>query len=92
MNRVLAAPGFDASRLRDAVHGAVVLTGDARGRAEYPELQQARTKLIAVTASFGGLSQQVDTSNGSVGQGHKGSDGPARVSSLSGNGVPVEER
>jgi ABC transporter len=45
-----------------------------------------------VTASFGGLSQQVDTSNGSVGQGHKGSDGPARVPSLSGNGVPVEER
>ena len=33
----------------------MVLTGDARGRAEYPELQQARTKLIAVTASFGGL-------------------------------------
>ena len=52
---VLAGPGFDASRLRAAAGGAVVLTGDARGRAEYPELQQARTKLIAVTASFGGL-------------------------------------
>ena len=52
---VLAAPGFDASRLRAASRGAVVLTGDARGRAEYPELQQARTTLIAVTASFGGL-------------------------------------
>ena len=53
---VLAAPGFDAARLRAvAAPGAVVLTGDARGRAEYPELQQARTKLIAVTASFGGL-------------------------------------
>ena len=52
---VLAAPGFDASRLRAAAPGAVVLTGDARGRAEYPELQEARTKLIAVTASFGGL-------------------------------------
>jgi putative ABC transport system permease protein len=52
---VLAAPGFDASRLRAAGRGAVVLTGDARGRAEYPELQQARTTLIAVTASFGGL-------------------------------------
>ena len=53
---MLAAPGFDAARLRAvAARGAVVLTGDARGRAEYPELQQARTKLIAVTASFGGL-------------------------------------
>ena len=52
---VLAAPGFDASRLRAAAPGAEVLTGDARGRAEYPELQEARTKLIAVTASFGGL-------------------------------------
>ena len=32
-----------------------MLTGDARGKAEYPELQEARTTLIAVTASFGGL-------------------------------------
>ncbi len=52
---MLAAPGFDASRLRAASGGAEVLTGDARGRAEYPELLQARTELIAVTASFGGL-------------------------------------
>jgi putative ABC transport system permease protein len=52
---VLAAPGFDASRLRAAVGGAEVLTGDARGRAEYPELLQTRTELIAVTAAFGGL-------------------------------------
>lgn len=52
---VLAAPGFDAARLRAVAHDAVVLTGAARGRAEYPELQQAKTKLIAVTASFGGL-------------------------------------
>jgi putative ABC transport system permease protein len=52
---VLAAPGFDTSRLRAAAQGAVVLTGAARGRAEYPELQEAKTKLIAVTASFGGL-------------------------------------
>ena len=52
---MLAAPGFDASRLRAAAGGAVVLTGDARGKAEYPELQEARTTLIAVTASFGGL-------------------------------------
>jgi putative ABC transport system permease protein len=52
---VLAGPGFDASRVRAAARGAVVLTGDARGRGEHPELQQARTKLIAVAASFGGL-------------------------------------
>src|SRR5919206_569155 len=49
---VLPAPGFDAARLRAAGRGAAVLTGDARGKAEYPELQQARTTLIAVTASF----------------------------------------
>ena len=52
---VLAAPGFDASRLRAAAGGAQVLTGDARGAAEYPELQQTRTTLIPVTAAFGGL-------------------------------------
>jgi putative ABC transport system permease protein len=52
---VLAGPGFDASKLRAAAPGAVVLTGGARGRAEYPDLQQARTKLIAVAASFGGI-------------------------------------
>src|SRR3954449_6360538 len=52
---VLAGPGFDASRLRAASHGAVVYTGDARGRAEHPELLAAKTTLIAVTASFGGL-------------------------------------
>ncbi len=52
---VLAGPGFDASRLNAAAPDAVVLTGDARGKAEYPDLQEARTTLIAVTASFGGL-------------------------------------
>src|SRR5262249_36131566 len=52
---VLADPGFDASRLRAAAAGASVLTGDARGRAEYPELQRTRTTLIPVTAAFGGL-------------------------------------
>ena len=52
---VLAAPGFDAAKLRAAAGGADVLTGDARGKAEYPDLQEARTTLIAVTASFGGL-------------------------------------
>jgi putative ABC transport system permease protein len=52
---VLADPGFDVSRLRAASGGAAVLTGHARGRAEYPELQEARTTLIAVTAAFGGM-------------------------------------
>ena len=53
---VLAAPGFDVSRLRAAVGGAQVLTGAARGAAEYPELERTRTALIPVTAAFGGLS------------------------------------
>src|SRR5215212_8911550 len=52
---VLAGPGFDAARLHAVSGGAVVLTGDARGKGESPELQEARTTLIAVTASFGGL-------------------------------------
>jgi putative ABC transport system permease protein len=52
---VLAAPGFDVSRLRAAAGGAQVLTGAARGTAEYPELEQTRTALIPVTAAFGGL-------------------------------------
>src|SRR5438067_4215624 len=52
---VLAGPGLDPSRLRAAAPGSVVLTGDARGRAEYPELQQTRTTLIPVTAAFAGL-------------------------------------
>src|SRR5215217_8523807 len=52
---VLAGPGFDASRLRAAAGGAQVLTGDARGKAEHPELQQARMTLIPVTAAFAGL-------------------------------------
>src|SRR5690242_2458896 len=52
---VLAAPGVDVSRLRAAASGAEVLTGDARGRGEYPELQSTRKTLIPVTAAFGGL-------------------------------------
>jgi putative ABC transport system permease protein len=52
---VLAAPGFDAGRLATAAGGAQVVTGDARGTAEYPELELARTTLIPVTAAFGGL-------------------------------------
>ena len=41
--------------MRAAARGAAVLTGDARGRGEYPELQEARTTLIAVAASFAGM-------------------------------------
>ena len=52
---VLAGPGFHVSRLRAAAGAAQVLTGDARGQAEYPALQQTRTTLIPVTAAFGGL-------------------------------------
>src|SRR5689334_19280940 len=52
---VLAAPGFDAGRLRAAAGGAQVLTGGARGAGEYPELDRARKTLIPVTAAFGGL-------------------------------------
>jgi putative ABC transport system permease protein len=52
---VLAGPGFDLNRLRAAAPGAAVLTGDARGRAEFPELQEGRTRLIAVSASFAGV-------------------------------------
>jgi putative ABC transport system permease protein len=52
---VLAAPGFDVSRLRAAAGDAQVLTGNARGAGEYPELERTRTLLIPVTAAFGGL-------------------------------------
>src|SRR4029079_10724512 len=46
---------FDVTRVKAAAGSADVLTGDARGKAEYPELQEARITLIAVTAAFGGL-------------------------------------
>ena len=52
---VIGAPGFDAGRVRAAAGGAQVLTGAARGAAEYPELERSRTTLIPVTAAFGGL-------------------------------------
>ena len=52
---ILASPGFDASSLHAASNGATILTGSARGKAEHPELEQSRTKLIAVAASFGGI-------------------------------------
>src|SRR3954452_3898826 len=52
---VLAGAGFDASRLRAVTGGAQVLTGAARGKAEHPELEQARLTLIPVTAAFAGL-------------------------------------
>jgi putative ABC transport system permease protein len=52
---VLAPPGFEVSRLHTATGGALVLTGAARGAAEYPELQETRTAMIPVTAAFAGL-------------------------------------
>jgi putative ABC transport system permease protein len=52
---VVAAPGFNISEVRAAAAGDSVFTGAARGRAEYPDLQQTRTTLIPVTAAFGGL-------------------------------------
>src|SRR3954453_1608308 len=52
---VLAGPGFDAARLKAVSGRAAVFTGTDRGKAESPDRQEARTTLIAVTASFGGL-------------------------------------
>ena len=52
---VLAGPGFDISRLPAAAGGAQVLTGGARGAAEYPEIERTRKVMIPVTAAFGGL-------------------------------------
>jgi putative ABC transport system permease protein len=52
---IIAGPGFDADRLRAVAPHSRVLTGDARGRAEFPEQEEGRTRLIAVAASFGGL-------------------------------------
>ena len=52
---MLAAPGFDAARLRRPPAAPTSSPATRRGKAEYPELQAARTTLIAVTASFGGL-------------------------------------
>ncbi len=50
---ILAGRGFRAARLH--APDAVVLTGDDRGKAERPSVQEERITLIAVTASFGGL-------------------------------------
>src|SRR4051812_12222532 len=52
---ILADRGFDPARLRTAAGNALVLTGAARGKAESPELQAGRTRLIAVAASFAGV-------------------------------------
>jgi putative ABC transport system permease protein len=52
---VLPGRGFDASRLHTVAGGTQVLTGAARGKAEHPELQEARMTLIPVTAAFAGL-------------------------------------
>ena len=52
---ILADRGFAIDRIRAAAGGALVLTGAARGRAEYPQDQAGRTRLIAVSASFAGI-------------------------------------
>jgi putative ABC transport system permease protein len=52
---VIAGPGFDAERLRAALPGTRVLTGAARGKGEFPALEEGKTRLIAVSASFAGL-------------------------------------
>src|SRR3954470_8598059 len=52
---VLPAPGFDLGKVRAAAAGAVVLTGEDRGRATHPELQASRVTLIPVAAAFGGM-------------------------------------
>jgi putative ABC transport system permease protein len=52
---ILAGRGFAIDRLRAAAGGALVLTGSARGRGEFPQLQEGRTRLIAVSASFAGI-------------------------------------
>jgi putative ABC transport system permease protein len=52
---ILADRGFDPARVRTTARNALVLTGDARGKAESPELQAGRTRLIAVAASFAGV-------------------------------------
>jgi putative ABC transport system permease protein len=52
---VLAGPGLNLARLRSMAGGNDVLTGAARGRAEYPELARTRAILIPGTAALGGL-------------------------------------
>src|SRR4051794_32661820 len=52
---ILAGRGFDPARLRATARNALVLTGEARGKAESPELEAGRTRLIAVAASFAGV-------------------------------------
>ena len=52
---ILAARGFDPHRLGPLVGKSLILTGGSRGKAEHPELEAGRTRLIAVAASFGGV-------------------------------------
>ena len=52
-------PGVDPGRVAAQVHslipGADVLTGNARGRAEFPEAAPAKTVVISVAGALGGL-------------------------------------
>jgi putative ABC transport system permease protein len=52
---ILSDGHLDMKALGIAAHGALVLTGEARGNAEEPEQQAGRSRLIAVAASFGGV-------------------------------------
>jgi putative ABC transport system permease protein len=52
---VLAGRGFDLARVRAAAPGTRVLAGGARGRAEFPQLEAGKTRLVAVAASIAGV-------------------------------------
>ncbi|MGC7102217.1 FtsX-like permease family protein [Amycolatopsis lurida] len=62
---VLAAPGTDVEALRERVDkaisggSAVTLTGDERGRAEFPDAEEGGTGLITLAGVFGGMATTV---------------------------------
>ncbi|MFF8290544.1 ABC transporter permease [Streptomyces sp. NPDC016309] len=62
---ILTRPGADTARVRDALADAfadapvTVLTGDERGRAEFPEVVTKGKNLVSMAAVFGGLAAMV---------------------------------
>jgi putative ABC transport system permease protein len=50
-----ADPARVAAQVRALIPGVDVLTGDARGRAEFPEAAPAKTVVISVAGALGGL-------------------------------------
>ncbi len=60
---VFPKPGVNIDRLAHAVKAVVgnatVLSGDARGRAEFPDLVQAKSDLSAIAGSIGGVAVMV---------------------------------